>query len=274
MPNIPRLTQPRKWRSLALAGAAVTLAAPALAGLDAPITLGRAPDARLWLAQSQGGEGGEAGVVAAATDPDAGYLAQLMIVEGHMIAALDLYTKGQTEPALELANHPESEGMMDTVRKALADHAAPDFTAATTAFTQTLTEGAPPDQALAALSDVHAGVVAAMAGQKDQLKTRLDAVVVLVKAASDEYAGAIDAGQVVDVMAYHEAHAFAAIARSQLAILMGEDLTAKAAARALDALTAADDAFSDMTLTTVEPRDPAILAAIAARVELIASSVR
>ena len=71
MPNIPRLTQPRKWRGLALAGAAVTLAAPALAGLDAPITLGRAPDARLWLAQSQGGEGGEAGLVASAANPDA-----------------------------------------------------------------------------------------------------------------------------------------------------------------------------------------------------------
>lgn len=282
MPNPPRLTQPRKWRSLAIASASVTLAvaaAPSLAGLNgpAPITLampGRSADARLWPAGSQGGEGGESGLVATVTNPESAYLAELMIVEGHMIAALDLYSKGQTDLAVELASRPESGGMMATVRKAVAAHAAPDFTAATTAFTKALTDGASVDDARVALSAVHAGVGAAAAGQKSDLKTRLNAVVVLLKAASDEYLGAFDAGKVVDVLAYHEAHAFVAIARSEAAILIGEPLTAKAASRALDAMQAADQAFSDMTKTTVEARDPAILAAVAARVELIASAVR
>ena len=274
MPNTPRLAQPRKWRGLALAGAAVTLAAPALAGLDAPITLGRAPDARLWLAQSQGGEGGEAGLVASAANPDAAYLAELMIVEGHMIAALDLYAKGQTDLAVELASHPESEGMMDALRADQTAHAAPDITPAATAFAKALGDAAPVDAARTALATLQTSVVAAADGQKANLKTRLDAVVTLVKAATDEYTGALADGKVSNVMAYHEAHAFIAIARSQLTDLQAEPQTAKAATRALDALSAADDAFFDMTLTTVEPRDPAILAAIAARVELIASSVR
>ncbi|MFM2349779.1 MAG: hypothetical protein RIR04_745, partial [Pseudomonadota bacterium] len=66
MTKSPRPIQPRVWTSLALAS--VTLAtSPALATMTpAPITLSM-PQARIWLAQAEGGEAGEAGAIADAS---------------------------------------------------------------------------------------------------------------------------------------------------------------------------------------------------------------
>lgn len=275
MPHIsPRLTQPRRWRCLAAAGAAAGLtvaAVPALA--EMPLTPAfTAPAASLWTVQAEGGEAGEAGLLQQA-DPDAAYLAQLTLVEGHFVAALELYRKGQTDLAIELAGHPEAEGMMDEVRAGLAAHGAADVTPLVQAFGAALAAGVSPEDALVALSALQAGFAAGADVERDALKARFDALVVVLKAAAGEYAGSIADGKVTEDMAFHEAHAFVGLARHQAAILMGEAPVMKAAARALDAMAAADEAFGEMSGPLVAA-DPAILAAVAARVELIASSVR
>ena len=100
------------------------------------------------------------------------------------------------------------------------------------------------------------------------------ALVVVSKAAAAEYQGSIEAGSVSDAMAYHEAYAFLAIARDLATGLQADPLAGKAAGRALEVLAEADTAFGDMAQTTLEARDPAILLAIAARLELIGSTVR
>ena len=269
----PRATQPRRWRSLAL-GASVTLAAasPALADLQRPAPISLAmPDARLWLAE--GGEAGEAGALAA-TGSDAAYLVEIALVEGHMVAARDLYARGQAGPAVELSRRPEAEGMMAAVRTGLAARDARDFTPAITAFTATMAKGAPLAEVEAALAEVSVGIAAAGIGEQAALRSRFDAAVLLLKAAAGEYSGSIADGKVSDAMAYHEAHAFVALARRAMTELAAQPLTATAAPRALQAMQAADDAFGDMTKPELAARDPAILFGVAARVELIASSVR
>lgn len=235
-------------------------------------TLWLAQDATLWLAQAEGGEGGEAGAVANAT-PDVAYLARLAIVEGHLRAALDLYRKGLVDEAIGLSYHPEAE-MMDDVRADLAAHGAADITPAMTAFSTTLENAAPMAEAAAALTAVQSAIATAMAAKPAPLRVRFDTLTAILRAAASEYANSTEGGAVSDEMAYHEAYAFIATART-LATELARDPAAKPAAdRVLAAMTEADSAFGDMSLTTYRVSDPAILLGVAARVELIASSVR
>jgi hypothetical protein len=77
-----------------------------------------------------------------------------------------------------------------------------------------------------------------------------------------------------DVFAYHEAHAFIAVAQGIAQDLTQIDQVNPSAERVLAALKSSEEAFGDMRLPTLEAQDPAILLAVAAKVELIASSVR
>ena len=273
MTKTPRATQPRRWKSLAFAS--VTLAAsPAMADLHrvAPITLAK-PDSQLWLAQAQGGEGGEAGAIATAA-PDAAYLAELMIVDGHMRAARDLYAMGLKDKAVELSKHPAEEGTLAALSKQIALRKAPDVAAAITAFTGVMASGAAQAEVDAALDVVSKGFDAAAIGEADRVRPRFDAVVLLLKAAADEYQAAIKDGAVEDLMGWHEAWSFLELAREKMKGLAQLPLSARAAPKALEAMKAADVAFGDPMAAAPLAGDGQVLLGVAARVELIASSVR
>ena len=271
MTKTPRQTQPFRWGALA---ATVTLAtSPAWGTVQpAPITLAN-PETRLWLAQAQGGETGEAGITAAAP-VDSAYLAELAIIEGHMLAARDLYAMGQADNAVELSLHPAQEGTLDTLRAKIAAHAAPDPQAALNAFTAAMTDGADQAKVDAALTAVSQVFAAGAVGEAAKTRARFDAVVLLLKAAAAEYSAAIENGAVADSLGWHEAYSFVVLARLRLQDLAAIPLSSKAAPKAIAALAEADAAFGDTTAATPFAGDPQILLAIAARVELIASSVR
>ena len=278
MTRTPRLTQPRRWAGLALAS--VTLAAhPGLAHQRpvAPVTLARttlaSPNTQLWLAQAQGGEAGEAGITADASAETA-YLAELAIIEGHMLAARDLYAIGQVEAAVELSNHPQEEGDLDPLRQQIADHGAADPAPAITAFTAAMQSAAPQAEVDAALTAVSQAFAAAAAPEVDEVRARFDAVVLVLKAAAGEYEASIENGAVADIMGWHEAYSFVAIARRDLQTLSALALSAKAAPKAITALAEADAAFGDPGAIPPLAGDPQILLGVAAKVELIASSVR
>ncbi len=269
MTKTPRQTQPFRWGAIATS---VTLAAsPALSSQITPHVTLATPN--LWLIQDQGGEAGEAGITDNAS-ADAAYLAELAIVEGHMLAARDLYARGQAAEAVELSIHPQQEGTLDALRAEIAEHNAPDPADAVTAFTAAMSAGsdqAAVDTALAELSQVFAADAAV---QADQVRARFDAVALLLKAAAGEYAASIENGTVTDAMGWHEAQAFVAIARRHLTDLSTLGMSAIAAPKALDALADADTVFGDPLAADLLAGDPKILLGIAARVELIASSVR
>lgn len=269
MTKTPRQTQPFRWGAIATS---VTLAAtPALSSQITPHITLATPN--LWLIQDQGGEAGEAGITDNAST-DAAYLAELAIIEGHMLAARDLYARGKTAEAVELSIHPQQEGTLDALRAEIAAHKAPDPADAITAFTAAMSAGsdqANVDAALAAVSQVFAADAAVEA---DEVRARFDAVTLLVKAAAGEYAASIENGAVADPMGWHEALAFVAIARRDLTDLTAALMSAKAAPKALEALAEADTVFGDPMAADLLAGDPQILLGIAARVELIASSVR
>ncbi len=293
----PRSTQPRRWTSLTLAGAGVTLAASASFAQGLPIvphvTL---PSPRVVRVQAEGGESGEAGAGAGKTTaaPSAGeggeggesgatqgaasdvaYLAQLSIVEGHMVAAVKLYEKGLTDDAVALSYHPEAE-MMDVVREALKHHGVADITPAMTALSEAMAQGAAPDAVRARLADVHAAIAAGRAVEADEVKTRFEALVVLVKTAVSEYQGSIQDGKIQEPMAWHEAWAFLAVARDLAAELaaLPDQAAQKAAARIAEALAGAEPVFGDIDAAEMQVGDAGALSAMAGRVELAASQVR
>ncbi|WP_149589338.1 hypothetical protein [Tabrizicola flagellatus] len=273
-PTRPRPVAPRLWTGIA-AGSAIALAtAPALAqGLVAPpATPEKAAPGMVWLAQAEGGEGGEAGAIAGA-DANVAYLAQLAIVEGHLVAALDLYRKGMVDEAVGLSWHPEAE-MMEEVRANLAARGVPDVTPAMAAFSAAMEAKAPLAEVETALAAVQTAFATAAAAGPDDLRARADALALLVRAAAHEYDESIENTRVTDPYAYHEAAAFVMVARRQAEALATDPAAAAQASKALAALQDAGEAFGDLSAPTLEARDPAILLAVAARVELALSSVR
>jgi hypothetical protein len=284
-----RIAQPRRWASLALAGATASLAAgaPGLAGhapgvtagpLQPPAVLVQAEGGEAGeiqpLASAEGGEGGEAGA-AAGQPPDVAYLSQLSIVEGHMIAAVKLYDKGLKDDAVALSYHPEAE-MMDTVRAALADHGAADITPAMTALSEAMEAGMAPEAVQARLGDARAVVAAGQAVEADEIAVRFTALVVLVKAAAAEYEGSITDGKVQEPMAWHEAWAFLAVAKNLATGLaeLPDDKAKAAAVKITQALAETDAVFGDIDAVDMVAGDAGALLAVAGRVELAASQVR
>ncbi len=142
------------------------------------------------------------------------------------------------------------------------------------AFSAAMEAGAALDQVEAALAGAQAALAAAAAPAAGDLRVRADALTLLVRAAAHEYEESLEAGQVADILAYHEAHAFLDVARGQAGALGAEPGARVQAEKALTALQGADEAFGDMAAPQPEARDPAILLAVAARVELALSSVR
>lgn len=270
--NQPRPVAPKLWQGLA-AGTALALGAMPVSaqGLSLQVTPPGVQNGWLILAQAEGGEGGEAGAVEGA-NADVAYLAKLAIVEGHLVAALDLYRKGMIDEAVGLSWHPEAE-MMEEVRAELAAHGVPDVTPAMVAFSATMEAGAALPEVEAALAGAKAAFAAAAAPEAGELKVRADALVLLVRAAAHEYEESTEGAEVSDIFAYHEANAFLTVARTLATALAAEPAAQAQAEKALAALDGASEAFGDMGGETLEAKDPAILLAVAARVELALSSV-
>ncbi|MGB8814578.1 MAG: hypothetical protein WCC57_15480 [Paracoccaceae bacterium] len=264
-----RLTHPRLWRNLALAGATAGLAATPLAAEIIP-QMG----ATLWLAQAEGGEGGEAGAVANVS-PDIAYLARLAIVEGHLVAATELYRKGMVDEAVGLSGHPEAE-MMDEVRDTLTAHNAPDISPAMEELTNVMASAAPIGDVEAALARVQVAIAAAAAKGDAAPRVQIDALIALTRAAASEYAGSIKDGAIDDVMAFQEAHGFIEVAKVRAQILAAslDPVVASVGAKTLDTLGATAAAFDAIETTAPKPGDATILAAAAARIELAAFAVK
>jgi hypothetical protein len=263
----PRQITARRWTGLLLAttafGAGIAHAqiAPAVAATDETIL----------LAQDEGGEGGEAGAVAG-VNPETAYIVRLAIVEGHLRAAAALYEKGMVDDAIGLSYHPEAE-MMDDVRRSLAAHKQADFTPSMQVFSATLESSAAISDVRMALAAFQSNVDAAIRASAPSPKMRFAVATAVLKAAAAEYAGSIDAGNVTDSLAYHEAQAFVDVAHAMIGGVSGDATLEQIAVRAQTAMALAAEAFGTANGRFVA-KDPAILLGVAARVELISSQIR
>jgi hypothetical protein len=156
----------------------------------------------------------------------------------------------------------------------IAKNQAQDVTDEIAAFTDTMAKGAPQDAVDQAAAQVAQAFSAAASVKDTEIRARFDAVVLLVKAAAGEYQASITDGKVEDLMGWHEAWSFIDIARAELTDLSSQPLSAKAAPKALKSLGEVDAAFGDPMAAVPLAGDPQILLGVAAKLELIASSVR
>lgn len=289
-PRTARPITPQLLGGLLLAGSAIGLAnpsearavrlAPPLAREEAaPFasggmqTTGLVPGARLWLAQAEGGEGGEggeAGAVAGAP-ADLAFLARLHIVEGHLRGAVALYHDGFADEALGVAYHPEAE-MMDEVRADLAARGLADFSADLAAVGAAIESAGPVEAVDAAMAQLAAAIAQAAAPDAAEKRLRAEALVLLLRAAASDYATAVATPEAIDLVPFAEAHGFVMTARDRAAELAAEADPAVAVAgqKMLTALAEAEALFAG----TPTAGDPAILLAVAARIELAASGVK
>lgn len=278
----PRPVTPRLLGSLLLAGTAATFAAPPAAMAGPALSAGPGPmvstsavggpfsGARIWLAQAEGGEGGEAGAVAEAP-ADLAFLARLHIVEGHLRGAVSLYHQGLKDEAIGVAYHPEAE-MMDEVRADLAARGLADFTPQLAAVGTAIEAGAAPEAVDAAMADLARAIATSAAPEAAEKRLRADALVLLMRAAASDYANALAAPGTIDLVPYAEAHGFVMTARDRAAELAGDadPAVAAAAQKMLAAITTAEPLFNAPAVAG----DPALLLAAAARIELSASGVK
>lgn len=263
----PRPILARQWTGLLLATTA--LGAGIVEARTAPSAMPQ--DQTVWLAQTEGGEGGEAGAIAG-VDIETAYLVRLSIVEGHLNAAAALYEAGMVDDAIGLSYHPEAE-MMDDVRRTLAAHGQENFTPQMQVFSATMESNASIEEMRRALAAFQASVDAAINADAPTAERRFAVAVAVLKAAAAEYSGSIEGTEVTDVLAYNEAQAFVDVAREIIGAIGGDTKLERLATRALAAMEPAAEAFGAVS-GTFTANDPAILLGVAARVELISSQVR
>jgi hypothetical protein len=264
-----RPVTPRIWTSLALVGSAglsvaTPLAADGLHHLDGPETV--------WLAQAEGGEGGEAGAVAAAPE-DAGYLASLGFIQGHLRVGLALYEEDRGDMAITHMKHPQDEIYAD-LAPLLAARGADGFDEELSALALAVEGGATVTEAQAAFADVVTEISEAREGFAPRLQ--LDALVIMLRTAADEFSVGIVDGQVAELHEYQDAWGFVQVARDWSAELAQSDdpTVTAAAAKVLEALADADTAFSTLAPEGAVTGTADILYGTAARVELAALSVK
>lgn len=277
-PLTPRQITPRLLGGLMLLGGATGLAGTASAfpvKLHSALVTAASPgqpagEAQIWLAQAEGGEGGEAGAVADAP-AELAFLARLHIVEGHLRGAVALYHQGLTDEAIGVAYHPEAE-MMDEVRADLAARGLADFSAELAAVGTAMETTGAGEAVDAAMANLTQAIARAAAPETDAKRLRADALALLLRAAASDYATAIASPEAIDIVPFAEAHGFVMTARERATELAADadPAVAKAGQKMLTALAEAESLFEGVPTAG----DPAVLLATAARFELAASGVK
>ena len=210
------------------------------------------------------GEGATSGLEA-----DVAFLTGLAFMEGHLRAGLALYQAGDLAAAKTHMGHPIEEKY-----GAVADRLAAlghDDLRATISVLAAAAEAEKPLEEVTALfekvrethEDVRTGF---------SLKDQLASYVALTRVAADEYTVAVAGGTLSNLHEYQDAWGFIRVIETEAAELAEGDEAAIAAAL-LEQVGAMNAAFGDLQGSGSYEKDPAILYAAAARMELAALSL-
>ena len=262
---------PRRWTGLALAGTAISLAAVPLQAQDMVPT---GPD-RIWLAQAEGGEGGEGGEsgVIAERDDDAGYVAALGFIEGHLRVGVALYEAGQAEMAITHMKHPQDEIYAD-LAPLLAERGAEAFDTQLTTLASAVESGASVEEVQAAFAAVLHEVEEAT--EATSPKMQLDALVLMTRTAAEEYAIGVVDGQIGNLHEYQDAWGFVQAVRARATELANspDASVAAAALKVTETLTPVDAIFAGLAPEGAVPGTADVLFGAAAQMEFAVLAVK
>lgn len=269
-----RTVQPRSWTTLALATTTIALTASiGYAGAQTTLTT---PSPTVWLAQAEGGEGGESGhdMDHGVTADDAGYLAAIGLIEGHLTSGITLYRAGENDLAITHMKHPKDE-IYASLAPMITAYGVADFEQQLNDLATAVEAGAPIDDVEVLFDDLlTATAIASEIGATDRAK--LDALVMLARTAADEYAVGVVDGKVADLHEYQDAWGFLQIVTTRATALADDpqEAVAKAAKATLEAVAETEAAFGGITANESMTAGPDALFGAAARIELAALSVK
>ncbi len=273
-----RTVNARRWIAAGTAVAAsIAIVAPARAitAADLKQDVAGKVSTLLHLAASEGGEGGEggeAGAAKAGTMTNADLLAQIGLIEGHLMASMTLLTEGHMDMAKTHVKHPG-----DDIYKSLE----PEFKARDIAgFAEELEAlagavGNEPsvtkqmDPLAQRIEDVRKTI---NANDADKLK----AIVKMLQTAAKEYAVGVKDGKVVDPHEYQDAWGFIKVARGYAGVLAKdkEQDVAQAASQIVAEIDSLDSVFPSVKPEGVDMADPSLVYGAAARIEIAALRVK
>ena len=271
---LPRQITPRRWTSLAIVGAAASLAfAGSMSAEQSPVNH---KGATLWLAQVEGGEGGEGGEAGPEIEAMKGaeFLTAIALMEGHLRVGFALYAEGRADRAVTHMKHPKDEIYTD-VEPAFAAYGVSGFADELAALADTVKAQKPFPEVEAAYLAVMQKTSAARAGAGLSDRLAFDAIIAVVRVAAEEHAIGVVDGKIANLHEYQDAWGFVETAK-----LMAQSLAAsadakisEAAKKALAALDGTSEAFAGLVPEAVAGQGDVLLAAASA-IELAAYGVK
>lgn len=268
-----RLVTARTWSGIGLSLAAgLAMGAPVgAAGLDET-----GPE-RLWLAQAEGGEGGESGASAENVGAEATVeiLTEIGEIEGNLLTGIAFQRAGQAEKAIQHFGHPRAD-IYPLIEGALAARKAPPFEAELDALPKAATDD--PASVEAAFAAAMTAIGATRAALAAEPKDEFAALVALVRNAGADLEKGVAAGAVADAGEYEAGWGYVEAARDWASRLAGaSDEKVKAAATkavaALDEVAAGLPGVAPAADATITAASDLVLSA-AARIELAAYGVK
>ena len=173
------------------------------------------------------GEGAEAPDASLAHDKPA-YLAQLMMLRGHLKAGTALYVAGEGSLAAAHMKHPQDE-LYATLKPAIEAYGARDIGEQLSDLAASVEGGMPVERVEEAFANVRAVSTAAIEASKPELKDILIAASLTLNQAGAEYEAAVTDGRLINAKEYQDAYGFMATVVEALGAAEGETEAEKAA---------------------------------------------
>lgn len=228
-----RLVKARTWSGIGLSLAAgLAMGAPAEAA-----GIGEIGPERLWLAQAEGGEGGESGasVEDLGAEATVGILTEIGEIEGNLLSGVAFFRAGQTDKAVQHFSHPRAD-IYPVIEEALAARKVPPFETELDALTKAATDD--PAGVEAAFTAAMAAIGSARVALAAEPRDEFAALVALVRNAGVDLEKGIKDKAVADAGEYEDGWGYVEAARIWAARLaeLPDEKAKKAAAKAMAAL--------------------------------------
>lgn len=168
----------------------------------------------ITLAAAGEGEGGGVTETDLKTN-DVAFLTRLGLIRGHLLVGYELYKQGQVDMAITHMKHPRDElyaGLVPSIEY----RGGKRFDDALGNLADKVVGKASQDEVDDAYEQLEAGIKAAEAVVKPDLKNTLQSLKDLIRTAGEEYALGVENGKLINLHEYQDAYGFTQIAKRRL----------------------------------------------------------
>lgn len=222
----------------------------------------------------EGGEGGESGEKKlSATQRKIEYLKNMTLVEGHLIAGVELYRAGAIDAARSHMKHPKDE-LYRKLEGGLKEFRGAGFAESLKRLGAAVDQKRPIAEVDEALKKVTFDIDTARAKAKPDPKTSMLVISQVMRVAADEYGAGVKDGKIVDAHEYQDAYGFFMASKRIVSNIKSASSANKPTIeQAEQLLKEQENAWQSLTGETSGKPDASSLYAVASKIELAASSL-